>query len=72
MDELELVPCPFCGGEAIMRHHRRHGDWYHVECGGPKYDGHPYVSSQQFRTPEEAAETWNRRDYVPKRGGRKG
>ena len=50
-NEVKLLPCPFCGGEAFIVH--RSGGWiYCVECG---------AESGYFNTLEKAIEAWNRR-----------
>ena len=52
----ELKPCPFCGGEASIRHFAFHsGAKYHVVCES-------CLCSVSYEwTPEEAAEAWNTR-----------
>lgn len=60
MDEVKLLPCPFCGGEAIYCHVKRLSDpYYHAfkaqcsKCG----------AENRFKcdTKEEAADAWNKR-----------
>ena len=57
MDELKR--CPFCGGEAIMQHHRVQGDDRFVEtwifCNDCLGQTRPYFSAKR------AIEAWNRR-----------
>lgn len=57
----ELLPCPFCGGEARVQHQSRklYGDvidWYGVYC---KKQFCGYVSGQS--TEAEAIAAWNTR-----------
>lgn len=57
----ELLPCPFCGGEAEVQHQTRelYGDvvdWYGVYC---KKQFCGYVSGQS--TEAEAVAAWNTR-----------
>lgn len=60
MDEIELKPCPFCGGEARMRHWRRLGEHYEVRCATMACGN--LVRTWDYSTPEAAAEAWNRRE----------
>lgn len=49
-----LLPCPFCGSSASMRHGARYGHWVQCDkCGA----GHPLA----FDTEADAARAWNRR-----------
>lgn len=52
IDELELKPCPFCGGEARS----------HVECVGCIRCG---CETDDFQTEAEALEAWNKRTTQP-------
>ena len=66
-DDTQLLPCPFCGGEAkvtkgyprLLRPSRNH---YCVECFecGLQF-GHDCDYGGEYATPEEAIEAWNRR-----------
>lgn len=65
----ELLPCPFCGGEAQVQHQSRelYGDvvdWYGVYC---KKQFCGYVSGQS--TEAEAIAAWNSRAKPPCGGG---
>ncbi len=60
MSEIELKPCPFCGGKAkfalgeeYREEHKQANDWVECESCG--------VETAYFDTAEEAAEAWNRR-----------
>ncbi len=59
MVDVELKPCPFCGGEAKMLDLRKAhlGVFYFVECRERKCQ----VKTRYLCTEEEAAEVWNRR-----------
>ena len=70
-DELTLLPCPFCGGEAKLFDDKRQGGtiWhvYHF-CDGPIGYAHGYgharttsIETPWFDTEEQAVEAWNRR-----------
>ena len=53
-----LKPCPFCGGEAIVkRHNNRYVDWWIVSC--PKC--HITQAGSEYEFSFEAIEAWNRR-----------
>lgn len=52
-----LLPCPFCGGGAIILGGYRHSPVF-VHCVGCKTD------SCYYDTEEEAAAAWNRRAVV--------
>lgn len=53
MDEINLLPCPFCGGQPAFEIYE--GDEYQVKC--------PYCFAATWieESKEEAAEEWNRR-----------
>lgn len=57
---IKLFPCPFCGGEAEVRSHRRHGLWYRVRCAGGECPIRP-DTYYAYRSLEEAVADWNRR-----------
>lgn len=58
MREIELRPCPFCGGAARMSEHVFHAlkISYGVACTECKTQGWQFCG-----TPEEAAARWNKR-----------
>ena len=62
MAENELLPCPFCGGEAELVHWTNQLSWntnYGIQCTTCKImidSAHSY-----FHTAEEAITAWNRR-----------
>tara|TARA_Y100000310_G_scaffold160817_1_gene160710 strand:+ start:55 stop:522 length:468 start_codon:yes stop_codon:yes gene_type:complete len=57
--EVELLPCPFCGMDAVTDHYDDrggdHGDVFYIRCE----DGCVSLSDS---TPEEVCDTWNTRD----------
>jgi len=61
MTDRELKPCPFCGGEATMRHTSVLGRWWHeyaVECIRCKtIPGYSWVSTE-----DEAISLWQQRE----------
>lgn len=60
----KLKPCPFCGGEAILRMQNADyiPDMYAVECHSCKYITDFYTNSGK------AIEAWNRRAEVKANG----
>ena len=65
--EIMLKPCPFCGGEAEIRHLHAYGDWEVTICCAEK--NRCYIHPETDRYPDEtyelalkgAAEEWNTR-----------
>ena len=55
--KIELKPCPFCGGEAMMwgKFDPPCNDKYTISCSSCG------VSTPTYRSKEAVAETWNRR-----------
>ena len=53
MDEIKLLPCPFCGREAVFEIYE--GDEYQVKCS------YCFAATWIEESKEEAAEEWNRR-----------
>ena len=67
----ELLPCPFCGGEAeTCSHYFEEGDMtlWQVRCKERPYDvEHPCYTADSFisfATEEEAVDAWNTRAAV--------
>lgn len=58
MREIELRPCPFCGGAAKISEHVFHKmkNTYGVACTYCKTQGWQF-----YETPEQAARRWNKR-----------
>lgn len=55
---MELKPCPFCGGEAILRNFD--GADYKCECTN-NFCQASYMIGMNYDTEEDAIEAWNRR-----------
>lgn len=59
-DEIELKPCPFCGGKAKLESNDYGGKpLWTVRCRWA--GGGVYVATIDADTPQKAAELWNRR-----------
>jgi len=56
--EVELKPCPFCGGEAMLSKPEPPCRYWSVDC-------ECYASGPLEGTAEEAAAKWNTRRYAP-------
>lgn len=61
MSNEELLPCPFCGGEAIVKHIDSRDDWW-VWCRGCNIQ-RPSVKNI-VHTRDEAIASWNRRTFA--------
>lgn len=59
--KIDLLPCPFCGGDPAIRNYKRVWQWYRIYCAGDGCPMGPVTCSR--RTLEEAAADWN---YRPK------
>lgn len=58
----ELLPCPFCGGEAdVMLSQSRWGQSYTIHHDTLRKCPAEYVGSMQFATEAEAIAAWNTR-----------
>lgn len=57
--EIELKPCPFCGGRAVFQDNNSCCSYvYCKKCGAT---GETVNVSKKFSSDEKAAEKWNRR-----------
>ena len=56
----KLKPCPFCGGNAVIRKNEERVKPFMVRCGNMGC-GLLMVMTDYFATEEEAIEVWNRR-----------
>lgn len=58
----KLKPCPFCGGEAIMRHISSIMDVFsYVTCTRCGVQSPNFKVSSEYASDDKAAEAWNRR-----------
>lgn len=58
MEEVVLLPCPFCGGHPVLKSEMFLGrEYWKVKC--------PYcfAGTHSERSADEAIEEWNRRAY---------
>lgn len=56
-ERLAMLPCPFCGGEAVSESHDDNG-WY---VGCIDYDNCGFTPSAWYGSEVYAAERWNKR-----------
>jgi Lar family restriction alleviation protein len=59
-NQIELKPCPFCGGEAIVLHWDG-TDTFSVGCVNTFVCHGGTHTSSAYQSEQEAAEAWNRR-----------
>ena len=59
-NQIELKPCPFCGGEAIVLHWDG-TDTFSVGCVNTFVCHGGTHTSRAYQSEQEAAEAWNRR-----------
>ena len=59
-NQIELKPCPFCGGEAIVLHWDG-TDAFSVGCVNTFVCHGGTHTSRAYQSEQEAAEAWNRR-----------
>ena len=58
----KLKPCPFCGGESIMRHRPTALNVFsYVACTRCGATGKEIQISSEYASDDKAAEAWNRR-----------
>ena len=57
--DKKLKPCPFCGGEAVLKDSFLSDDSFIVRCTKCYAQTDAFISN--FDTPEEAIAAWNRR-----------
>lgn len=64
--EIELLPCPFCQGNAEFRYgeSEREEPWQ-IICDPEQNDCEVFPETMHYSTPDEAAAAWNRRVPVP-------
>ena len=69
MSEIKLLPCPFCGGKAVIYHQsskytNRDGNFVHcMECGcrTKLFECYGNTTKTHEDTKQEAIEAWNTR-----------
>lgn len=65
MNEIKLLPCPFCNGEArLQRKNKKHG--YYIVCKkcGCRTPYYQYQFSSLEKLRNEAITTWNTREPI--------
>ena len=61
--ELEILPCPFCGGEPTVYGGGNDGDTYDIGCTNAHCSINPHMKVD-FNTKSDAVEVWNERSKV--------
>ena len=67
--EVKLLPCPFCGREAIIREIEPHKHYF---CKIPDYEGGTFIECSNCtcmisaETKEKAIKVWNNRKTIEK------
>lgn len=59
MSKIELKPCPFCGGEAIITD--KFFNCVAVICKSCRASSEEFPISKKYCANEKAAEAWNKR-----------
>ena len=63
--KIELLPCPFCGGDAVLSHEYICGNSFSfIECVKCQSMSGRFVPCRLYNPDEKAAEVWNRRVKV--------
>lgn len=58
---IELKPCPFCGGEAMLDYECYGGGKSFVYCKSCRISTERFEISREYASDEKAIEAWNRR-----------
>lgn len=59
--KVELLPCPFCGGEAVIEHTSQYGNSSYVMCVKCHARTTGYFDSKTETADERATNAWNGR-----------
>ena len=59
--ENELKPCPFCGGNAELRHEYASSGYSYIQCGQCGIKSVMFIKSFDRSSDEDATNYWNRR-----------
>lgn len=58
---MELKPCPFCGGKAILVHDQVGLGASYIRCGKCGLESVHFIKSFEVASDYEAIDYWNRR-----------
>ena len=58
---MELKPCPFCGGNAILDHDRAGFGASYIRCERCRLESVHFIKSFEIVSDEQAIKYWNRR-----------
>ena len=56
--KIDVLPCPFCGGEPRVQSFKRNGWWHRVRCVG---DCPIHPETYTYHSLDEALAAWNHR-----------
>lgn len=58
---MELKPCPFCGGNAVLDHYNTEPGLSYIRCEKCGLESVRFVKSFEVASDEQAIKFWNRR-----------
>ena len=58
---MELKPCPFCGGNAILDHDFTEPGFSYIRCERCGLESVHFIKSFEIASDERAIKYWNRR-----------
>ena len=59
---MELKPCPFCGGKAILDHDYAGNGMSYIRCEKCGLESVHFIKSFEVASDDQAIKYWNRRD----------
>ena len=58
---MELKPCPFCGGKALLAHDHAGNGASYIRCENCGLESVRFIKSFEVASDEQAIKFWNRR-----------
>ena len=58
---IELKPCPFCGGSALLKHDFAGPGASYIKCEKCGLESVKFIKSFEIASDKEAIEFWNKR-----------